>query len=203
MRCSNEFDPRSTSARRSLNVRIVGMLVKAHSLMSAFVQCCCRSHDSASPMPSRSRRLKRVGRNTGSRINSIFLAKTRRSHLSMRPSAVIHKSDRAVIPPSDSKSPSSRGARRDPVVGDHRSPAPRVVHRLEIVSGGKRLMSMQSRYTGTHARDFSSRSALLARRRSPDGGPAKGSAENDDRSRAINEHSVCGRNVIDALTRNR
>ena len=102
MRCSNEFDPRSTSARRSLNVRIVAMLVKAHSLMSAFVQCCCRLHDPASPTPNRSRRLKRVGRPTGTRINSIFLAKTRRSHLSMRPSAVIHKSDRAAIPPSDS-----------------------------------------------------------------------------------------------------
>ena len=201
MRCSNEFDPRSTSARWSLNIRIVGMLVKAHSLMSAFVQCCCRLHDSASPTPSRSRRLKRVGRNTGSRINSIFLAKTRRSHLSMRPSAVMHKSDRAAIPPSDSNR-HRRGALDETQLWAIIALLPRV-HRLEIVSGGRRPMSMQRRYTGTHARDFSSRSALLARRRSPDGGPAKGSAENGDRSRAINEHSVCGRNVIDALTRNR
>jgi hypothetical protein len=74
-RCSNEFDPSGTFGPRSLNVRSVGMLVKAHSLMSAFVQCSCRSYDSISSAPSRPRRLKSVGRCTGSRTNSTFLAK--------------------------------------------------------------------------------------------------------------------------------
>jgi hypothetical protein len=92
--CSNEFAPSSTSAARSLNVRIVGMLVKAVSRMSAFVQCSCRSCDSASPTASRSRRLKRVGRYTGSRTDSISLEKQRGFHLPRCPDAVIHKSDK-------------------------------------------------------------------------------------------------------------
>jgi len=88
---------------RSLNVRSVGMLVKAHSLMSAFVQCSCRSYDSISSAPSRPRRLKSVGRCTGSRTNSTFLAKLGDSHLPRCHDAVIdiHRYDKPTLRPSD------------------------------------------------------------------------------------------------------
>jgi hypothetical protein len=99
--CSNEFDPSGTSVHRSLNVRLVGMLVKAASPMSAFVQCSCRAYDSASPTPSMSRRLKRVGRCTGSRTDSTFLAKVRGFHLPRCLTAVIHKCDKPTIRPRD------------------------------------------------------------------------------------------------------
>jgi hypothetical protein len=76
---------------RIVNVRIVGMLVKAGSPMSAFVQCSCHSCDSASPMPSRSRRSKRVGHYTRSRTDSTFLAMVRGFNLPRCLAAVIHQ----------------------------------------------------------------------------------------------------------------
>jgi hypothetical protein len=96
-RCFNEFDPSGTSAPRSLNVRIVGMLVKVHRLMSAFVQCSCRSYDSASPVPSRSRLLKSVGRCTGNRTISTFLENVRAPIPPRCPDAVIHESNKQTI----------------------------------------------------------------------------------------------------------
>ena len=112
-RCSNEFDPSGTFGPRSLNVRSVGMLVKAHSLMSAFVQCSCRSYDSISSAPSRPRRLKSVGRCTGSRTNSTFLAKLGDSHLPRCHDAVIdiHKSDKPTFRQSEASPKRTSGSR--------------------------------------------------------------------------------------------